>query len=67
MTTKDVHRLFLDFHKFTMKEVAVNLIARLTPEHWNNFPKATPRHDAEKGENVVINADCENRLQCLFP
>jgi hypothetical protein len=50
-----------------MKEVAVNLIARLTIEHRNNFPKATPRHDAEKGENVVINADCENRLQRLFP
>lgn len=39
-----------------VQEVAVNLIAQLTPKHWNEFPKATPRHDAEKSEDVVINA-----------
>lgn len=44
-----------------------SVISRLTPNHRNNFPKASPCHDAEKGKYVVINADHEGCLQCHFP
>jgi hypothetical protein len=56
----DGERLSMSIFSFSQKFMILRVLAiestQLTPQHRNNFPKASPRHDADEGEAVLVNA-----------